>query len=211
MKWWLSGGALIFVALLMGPSVYAKIVTSGERHDAHSMDLKLMPKREVVIVFGAGILSNGEPTEYLRNRVGTAVDLYKAGRVNHLLLSGDNSTKHYSEPNAMQKLAIRLGVPARDITLDYAGFNTYDSCYRARKIFGVQRAILVTQGYHLPRALVTCNGLGVQSIGVAAKHTSRDWGVMYSARELISTDKALVQLTFKPSPTILGETEYITD
>jgi len=169
-----------------------------------------VPYRPVAIVFGAGIYKNNQPSPYLQWRVNTAVKLYKAHRVGKLLMTGDNSTKHHNEPIVMQHLAEEQGVPAKDIVLDYAGFNTYDSCYRAHAIFKVRSAILVSQGYHLPRAVLACTDLGVSSIGVAAQHPGgRDWGVMYTVREWFSTDKIVLQLIFKPHPTALGTPEPI--
>ncbi|HET9173717.1 MAG TPA: ElyC/SanA/YdcF family protein [Candidatus Saccharimonadales bacterium] len=161
-------------------------------------------------MFGAGVLPNGQPTQYLRERVQTAVNLYKAGRVKKLLMTGDNGATYYNEPRAMRALAMQLGVPEQNIVLDYAGFNTYDSCYRAHAIFKVHNAVLVSQGYHLPRALMTCNALGINSIGIAAAHTSRDYTASYIAREFLSTDKALVQIIAKPLPTVLGNVEPIS-
>jgi vancomycin permeability regulator SanA len=168
-----------------------------------------VPRRDVAMVLGAGVLPSGEPTPYLKSRIATAVDLYKTNKVKHLLVSGDNSTSHYNEPVVMKKYAVKLGVKAKDITVDYAGFNTYDSCYRALAIFGVTRMIVVTHGYHLPRAVATCNGLGIQTVGVAAKHTGRDFTLNYIAREMLSTNKALMQIVFKPQPTVLGGPDYI--
>jgi vancomycin permeability regulator SanA len=170
-----------------------------------------VPKRQVAIVFGAGVEQDGAPTPYLQWRIETAVKLYKAHRVQKILMTGDNSSKHYNEPVGMKKYAMKLGVPGKDIVLDYAGLNTYDSCYRASKIFKVTSATLVTQGYHLPRAVMTCKSFGIDTIGVDAEHDKgRTWGVMYIIREWVSTDKSLVQMTFKPSPTILGNPEPIT-
>jgi len=123
---------------------------------------------KVAIVFGAGLSKDGSASPVLRDRVETAANLYFAGKVEKLLMSGDNRFVDYNEPGAMLNYAISLGVPSEDIVLDYAGRRTYDTCYRAKHIFQIDEAILVTQRYHLPRALVTCNGLGLKSTGVAA-------------------------------------------
>ena len=106
----------------------------------------------------------------LAHRVDAAVALYQAGKVDKLLLTGDNSSPGYDEPDAMRDYAVARGVPPGAIVLDYAGLRTYDSCYRAGKVFGVRsdEAILVTQDYHLPRAMYTCDELGVRAIGFAA-------------------------------------------
>lgn len=203
--------AVIGAALLWGPTVYANLSTRSIRYDLDRTPVQSVPVRPVGIVFGAKVYSDGQPSPYLRWRVETAVQLYKAHRVNKLLMTGDNSTAHYNEPAAMGHLAESLGVPQRDIVLDDAGFNTYDSCYRARAIFNVRSAVLVSQGYHLPRAVMACNGLGVSSIGVDAEHDQgRSWGVKFIVREWLSTDKISWQLVFKPHPTMLGPTHSIT-
>ncbi len=198
-----------FIVVLLGPSVYANLSTRSVRYDLAKTPVYAVPKYDVAIVFGAGVLPNGQPTPYLRWRVEAAVQLYKGGRVKKILMSGDNSSSHHNEPVAMQKLAISLGVKPSDIVLDYAGYSTYDTCYRAHAIFEVKQAILVSQGYHLPRAILTCDDLGVQSIGVSAIHTQRDYTLSYIVREWASTDKAIVQVIFKPLPTLLGNPQPI--
>jgi SanA protein len=126
------------------------------------------PKRRVAIVFGAGLRRDGTPTPVLEDRVATAADLYFSGKVEKLLMSGDNRFVNYNEPGAMLDFALKLGVPRQDIVLDYAGRRTYDTCYRARTIFGVTDAVLVTQSFHLVRAVFTCNALGLPAEGVIA-------------------------------------------
>src|SRR3989304_2945509 len=129
-----------------------------------------VPAERVAIVFGAGLRYDGTPTAILRDRVETAVQLYQQGKVDKLLMSGDNSFVEYNEPEAMRQYALDLGIPQEDIVLDYAGRRTYDTCYRANSIFHVQSAILVTQSFHLPRALFLCNWFGVESTGVEANN-----------------------------------------
>jgi vancomycin permeability regulator SanA len=200
--------AILSLLLLLTPVCYANIYT---RHDRYA-DTAAAPKRRVAIVFGAGVEPDGTPTAYLRKRLQTAAKLYKSGTIDVLLLSGDNSTSHHNEPVAMRRYIEKLGVPAGHTVLDYAGFNTYDTCYRARAIFGVRQALLVSHAYHLPRAVMTCDELGVQSIGVAAEnagHVGRDFSVNYILREVASTDKAAVQIVLKPKPTVLGPPEPI--
>jgi SanA protein len=126
------------------------------------------PAKRVAIVFGAGLQWDGTPSPILRDRISTAVDLYFAGKVEKILMSGDNRFLDYNEPGAMLNYAVDLGVPRQDIVLDYAGRRTYDTCYRARAIFGVTDAVLVTQAFHLPRAVFTCNALGLPAQGVIA-------------------------------------------
>jgi vancomycin permeability regulator SanA len=109
----------------------------------------------------------------------------------------------------MKKWALKLGADDKDIVLDYAGYSTYDTCYRANYIFGVHEAVLVTQGYHLPRAVMTCNDLGIKSVGVAALRRGTDVEINYITREWLSTNKSTIQLIAKPKPTVLGNPEPI--
>jgi vancomycin permeability regulator SanA len=163
-----------------------------------------VPKHDVAIVFGAGVYPDGTPTPFLQSRLLAAIQLYKDGKVRVLLMSGDNRTSHYDEPTVMKKFAVAHGVPARAVVLDYAGYNTYDTCYRVHYLFGVNSAILVTHGYHLPRALLTCNSLDIKSVGVKADRANSSFSKNYLLREVLSTNKAVIQLIFKFKPGVLG-------
>jgi vancomycin permeability regulator SanA len=168
------------------------------------------PER-VAIVFGAGLRYDGTPTAVLRDRVQTAVQLYQQGKVKKLLMSGDNRFVDYNEPEAMRQYALELGVPDKDIVSDYAGRRTYDTCYRAKDIFQVDSAILVTQGFHLPRALFLCNSLGVKSIGVEANNIRfRKLSLfIWNTRELFAISQAAWDIhVSKPLP-VLGKPEPI--
>lgn len=169
------------------------------------------PSSPVAVVFGAGLMRDGSPTAVLQDRVSTAARLYKAGKVNKILMSGDNRRIDYNEPRSMQELAVSLGVPEEDIILDYAGLRTYDTCYRARDIFGLSEAILITQRFHLPRAVFTCNSLGIKAVGVIAdqrQYTTTSYGY-WKLRETLASLIALLDIwVFKPLP-ILGEKEFI--
>jgi len=161
----------------------------------------------IAIVFGAGLTRSGGPTAVLYDRVATAVELYQRGLVNKLLLSGDNRFENYNEPEAMRRTAIKLGVPNEDLVLDYAGRRTYDSCYRAREIFGVNRAILVTQAFHLERALYLCDAFGIESVGVMADRRNYAGGAQtwWLAREAIATVGAWIDVNVtRPTP-VLGD------
>lgn len=165
----------------------------------------------VAIVFGAGLRRDGSPSPVLRARVATAVELYFDGKVQTLLMSGDNRFVDYNEPGAMERFALDLGVPPEAIVLDFAGRRTYDTCYRARDIFGVQDAILVTQRFHLPRALLTCNLLSVSAVGVPADRqggVSRA-SVYWNLRELPATLVAFWELFITRPLPVLGEPQPI--
>lgn len=170
-----------------------------------------VPARRVAIVFGAGLWRDGSPTPILQDRVATAAALYFAGKVEKLLLSGDNRFANYNEPEAMRRYAVSLGVPNEALVLDYAGRRTYDTCYRAATIFGVKEAILVTQAFHLPRAIYLCNHLGVDGIGVQADQRvyRRSSMAYWTLRELLATVNALWEVhVTRPLP-VLGEPEPI--
>ncbi len=178
---------------------------------AHTFTVNNVPSDRVAIVFGAGLRYDGTPTPILQDRVDTAVQLYQKGKVSKLLMSGDNSFVDYNEPEAMRQYALSLGVPDEDITLDYAGRRTYDTCYRARYIFQVQSAILVTQSFHLPRAMFLCDSLGVTSTGVQANNIyfRKISRLIWNTRELFATTQAVWDVyAAKPLP-ILGEPEPI--
>jgi len=161
----------------------------------------------VAIVFGAGLTPSGEPTAALYDRVATAVDLYQRGLVKKLLLTGDNRVVDYNEPAAMRRTAIKLGVPDEDLVLDYAGRRTYDSCYRAREIFGVQRAILVTQAFHLERALYLCDAFGIDSVGVMADRRNYSGGAQtaWLMRETFATLGAWIDVNITHPTPVLGD------
>ncbi len=185
-------------------------VYSAERAKNLIYTVDTAPDYPVAIVFGAWADPTGKPSAVLADRVKTAANLYQAGKVKVLLLTGDNHTNSYNEPEAMRQYALSLGVPDSALVLDYAGFRTYDSCYRARDIFKVNKAILVTQAFHLDRALLTCNSLGIESIGVAAdtfrpEGYSRSMLIVSEVRELPSTTFALLDLMLGRRPTFLGE------
>ncbi|MEJ5314354.1 MULTISPECIES: vancomycin high temperature exclusion protein [Anaerolinea] len=176
-----------------------------------TVSLAEAPAMPVAIVFGAGLSRDGTPSPVLRDRVETAANLYFQGKVKKLLMSGDNRFIDYNEPGAMRQYALDLGVPSEDIVLDYAGRRTYDTCYRAKAIFGVTEAILVTQPFHLPRALYLCNQLGVKAIGVPAdnRYYLRRSQLWWNLRETLATAVALWEVWVSHPVPVLGPYEPI--
>ncbi|HEY2980657.1 MAG TPA: ElyC/SanA/YdcF family protein [Anaerolineales bacterium] len=173
--------------------------------------IQSVPAGRVAIVFGAGLRHDGTATAILRDRVMTAAQLYFEGKVVKLLMSGDNSTVEYNEPVAMQDYALSLGVPRDAIVLDYAGRRTYDTCYRAKTIFKLDNAILVTQDFHLPRALFLCNALGLEAMGVESNNLYylKRSRLIWNTRELFATFSAFMDLYINRPVPILGEPEPI--
>ena len=178
---------------------------------SRTVQVENSPAWRVAIVFGAGLSWDGGPSPVLRDRIATAADLYFAGKVEKILMSGDNRFIDYNEPGAMREYALSLGVPDSAIALDYAGRRTYDTCYRAKDIFILKQALLVTQSFHLPRAIYTCNQLGLPALGVPADR--RDYlnrsRAYWNLREIPATLIALWEIHFsKPLP-VLGKPEPI--
>ncbi|RLC99171.1 MAG: hypothetical protein DRI46_09940 [Chloroflexi bacterium] len=168
-----------------------------------------VPPARAAIVFGAGLTASGAPTTVLKDRVTIAVQLYQAGKIEKILMSGDNRFLNYNEPGAMKSFALELGLPEEAIVLDYAGRRTYDTCYRAGEIFQLDQAILVTQKFHLSRALYTCNALGLESVGVEADlRPYRDEG-FWNIREIPASLIAFIQVHLTRPEPVLGEKEPI--
>ena len=171
--------------------------------------LDTVPSKKAAVVFGAGLWRDGSPTPILRDRVRTAADLYFSGKVEKLLMSGDNHVVEYNEPLAMKELALSFGVPAEAIVLDYAGRRTYDTCLRALSVFGLDDVILVTQSFHLPRAIYICTHLGLRSVGVKADlQVYRKSSIfVWKIRELFATLKAIWDVNLGHPEPILGDYE----
>jgi len=203
---------LIFILLILIGVLLAapRLIAEWQARD-RLYSIEQVPPQAVAIVFGAGLWRDGSPSPVLRDRVQTAAQLYFAGKVQKLLLSGDNRFVYYNEPEAMRQYALRLNVPDEALVLDYAGRRTYDTCYRAREIFGVRQAILVTQQFHLPRALYICNNLQIEAVGVPADlQTYHPLALLrWQLRELPATLMTLWEVhVTRPQP-VLGQPEPI--
>ncbi len=208
-KWhgWVGG----FLILLMpfGAVIGVRAYSAWAARD-RIFTLQTVPERPVAIIFGAQVYSSGRPSAMLADRVKMGAELYHAGKVRFLLLTGDNGSASYNEPEAMRQYALTLGVPDDALVLDDAGFRTYDSCYRARDVFQVSEAVLVTQAFHLDRALLTCIGLGIDAVGVSAD-VMRPTGyarrslLVSELREFPSTVLSVLDLLRGKQPFYLGE------
>jgi SanA protein len=198
---------LLVLVVAFGLRVWVNAVY-GPRTYTHPADV---PPRQVAIVFGAAV-RGGRPTPVLADRVEAAVELYRAGRVQKLIMTGDNRFVDYNEPAAMIAYARELGVPEEDLVADYAGRRTYDSCYRARDIFGVKQAVLVTQGFHLNRALFICDRLGLEVVGYAAdRRVYPDSQWVWRLREVPALALAWWDTTIRKPVPVLGEPIPILD
>jgi vancomycin permeability regulator SanA len=165
------------------------------------------PRTEVAMVFGAGLWGDGKPSPYLAHRLDAAAKLYRAGRIEVVLVTGDNSRKDYDEPDAMRTYLTGHGVPDARIVSDYAGFDTWDSCVRAKKIFGVDRAVLISQGFHIRRAVALCQAAGVRSYGVGVQDKHDVTWYYGGTREIFAAGKAALDAVLHPDPRFLGPKE----
>lgn len=184
------GAAFLFLvaSLFVGWRYRARIVPASEA-----------PSSEVALVFGAGLAPGQAPSPLLAERVDAAIALYRAGRVRRLLMSGDNSDRFHDETYAMRRYALQQGVPEADVLGDDLGLSTFDSVVRAQRVFGVERVLLVTQRFHLPRALFIANSIGLEAYGVAADE-GREPVSSYGVREFLSRPLALAMVLLDPDP-----------
>lgn len=187
-------------------NVYMMATTTFDITDSYSEEVDLKP--ECIMVMGAGVEADGSPSAALKARLDTGIGLYQQGVAPKLLLSGDNGRVEYDEVSAMKAYVLEKGVPEEDIFLDHAGFNTYDSVYRADYIFCVSRMIVVSQKDHLYRVLYGCKKMGIDALGVAAQghesYSSYYSDSKYNYREMLARAKDLVKWIIKPEPKYLG-------
>lgn len=160
---------------------------------------------DCIIVFGCQVRNDGTPSHMLEDRLKRGVALYEAGAAPKLLMSGDHGTKGYDEVNTMKGYAIEAGIPTEDIFMDHAGFSTYETVYRAKEIFGAEKIILVTQEYHLYRAMYIAEAMGLEVYGVAADYRSYSGQLSRDIREVLARVKDFGMTIFWPEPTYLGE------
>ena len=194
-------------AAALGALAASSVVVAADRlvsSGARIVDLEAAPEAPVAIVPGAGIGPEGDLSSILEDRVETACELYRSGKVKKLLLSGDHGREGHDEPLAMALRAERGGVPPRDLFLDHAGFDTHATVYRARAVFGVERALVVSQEYHLARALYYARRLGIEAVGVRAERRVYERRVLYALREVPARVKAFVVTGLGLEPRFLG-------
>lgn len=164
---------------------------------------------ECILILGAGIWQNN-PSPMLEDRLNEGISLYEKGASKKIIMSGDHTKTDYDEVNVMKKYAMEKGVNSEDIFMDHAGISTYDSIYRAKEIFKLKKIIIVTQEYHLYRALYIAQSLGIEAYGVKSNPREYAGQKMRDLREVLARDKDFVMSIFKPKSKILGDTISIT-
>lgn len=193
---------LFGAVLVVGSNAYTILST---RDDVHTVEDLAGAQADAVVVLGASVYADGTPSDILADRLEVAVDLYEAGAARAIIVSGDNRESHYNESDAMKQYCVDLGVPAEAVYVDHAGYDTYTSMYRARSAFYADNIIVVTQAYHLYRALATAQGLGMQAEGVPADKGAYDNQLQYSVREVAARTKDFVQTLFRVVPDCAAE------
>ena len=204
---------LVVLGVIVGIGVIAanahiKSVTKG--FIIPESELKNLEGIDCILVLGCGVWDDGTPTDMLADRITVGIRAYETGVSDRLLMSGDHSRKDYDEVNTMKAIAVENGIPADNVFCDHAGFSTYESMYRASDIFGADKIVIVTQSYHLPRAIYDAQKLGIEAYGISADERTY-MGQMYrDARELLARAKDFVWCIIQPEPTFRGEKIPIT-
>ncbi len=160
---------------------------------------------DCVVVLGCFVHSDGSPSDMLADRLRQSVALYDLGVAPKLLLSGDHGTEGYDEVDAMKQYVVDAGVPSVDAFMDHAGFSTYETIYRAKAVFGADKILIVTQQYHLYRALYTANALGIEAYGVASDYREYGGQTARDLREVLARVKDFFMAIFQPEPTYVGK------
>ncbi|GAB6275417.1 MAG: ElyC/SanA/YdcF family protein [Peptococcaceae bacterium] len=199
--------AFVFIIVLTIFLINLYVFVLGKKYTVAPKSLR---DTQVAIVLGAYVSLDGQLCDMLKDRVNTAVELYRENKVQKLLLTGDHGFHSYDEVNHMRRYAESQGVPTEDIFLDHAGFNTYDSIYRAKNIFQVESAVVVTQDFHLPRALYIARSLGLKAVGVAADKYRYIGVEQYYLREIPARVKDFFCILAGIGPRFLGEAIPIT-
>jgi SanA protein len=169
-----------------------------------------LPNKQTALILGARIYDDGSMSDILLDRVQTAIELYKKGKIKKILISGDHGRKNYDEVNAVKNYLLDENIPSKDIFLDHAGFDTYDSIYRAKKIFKVNSLIIITQKFHLPRALYIAQGLNIDAVGMIADKHIYLGARKSELREIPARFKAYLNIILHAQPKFLGDTIPIT-
>lgn len=193
----LAGAAVLFIDVWVRVSTEDRMLTVEQAAE--------VPDADCIIVLGCGVRPDGSPSDMLADRITRGVDLYERGAAPKLLMSGDHGRTDYNEVGKMKEVAIAAGVPSSDVFMDHAGFSTYETMARARDVFGARRVIVVSQGYHLPRALYLAESLGLEAYGVSADLRPYAGQNVRDVREVLARAKDFFSAIVQPPPTFLGD------
>lgn len=185
-------------------SIDAYVLYSAKDAMISSEEAANLKDTDCIIVLGCQVKPDGTPSHMLRDRLERSIELYNLGAAPKLLMSGDHGQKEYDEVNTMKNYAVAKGIPSSDVFMDHAGFSTYETMYRAKEIFGVKKAVIVTQKYHLYRALYIAERLGIEAYGVPADYRTYSGQVKRDIREILARCKDFATTIFLPEPTYGG-------
>jgi len=209
-KWLLWAGAAVLLLGLLGGltllAVDAYVVSSTKNRILTEAEAADLSDVDCIIVLGCKVWEDGTPSHMLEDRLRRGVALYNLGAAPKLLMSGDHGTAEYDEVDAMKSYAVDAGVPSENVFMDHAGFSTYETVYRAKEIFCAKKVIIVTQEYHLYRALYIAEAMGLEAYGVGADYRSYYGQLARDVREILARVKDVATCMFLPEPTYLGET-----
>ena len=194
---------IIIAIVVLGINLYVRISTN--KQIIKENDYTQLSDVDCIIILGAGIWGD-KPSPMLEDRLLEGIKLYQNSVSDKIIMSGDHGRKEYDEVNIMKNYAIEKGIPSENIFMDHAGFSTYESIYRAKDIFEAKKVVIVTQEYHLYRALYIANQLGLEAYGVGADPRQYVGATFREIREILARDKDFIKCIFKPEPTYLGDT-----
>lgn len=199
---------IALMLIILGINLYVK--SSTKNQIIENNDYSNLKDIDCIVVLGAGIWGD-KPSPMLEDRLLQAIDLYQNNVSSKIIMSGDHGKQDYDEVNTMKNFAIDKGVPSESIFMDHAGFSSYESIYRAKEIFGAKKIVIVTQKYHLYRALYIANQLGIEAYGVGADPRQYVGATYRELREILARNKDFIKCIFKPEPTYLGDTILLVE
>ena len=197
----------MIVGVVLAVDTYIRVSTSSRIVDGG--DYSRLSKVDCILVLGAGVWGD-KPSPILEDRLLESISAYESGVADKIIMTGDHGRKDYDEVNIMKEFVVSRGIPSDNVFMDHAGFSTYESMYRAKEIFGVKKVVIVTQKYHLHRALYIAKQLGMDAYGVSADPRKYAGQLQREVREVLARNKDFVMCIFKPKPTYLGKAIFVS-
>lgn len=195
---------IVLISIIITIIINCYIINTSKKRILKEEDYSKLNNIDCILILGAGIWGD-KPSPMLQDRLDEGIKLYKKGLSSKIIMSGDHGKEEYDEVNVMKSYAIEKGVPSKDIFMDHAGFSTYESVYRSKEVFEVKKMIIVTQKYHLYRALYIADRLGINAYGVNSNPKKYSGQIFREVREILARNKDFIYTIIKPKPTYLGE------
>lgn len=195
---------IVLISIIISIIINCYIINTSKKRILKEEDYSKLNNIDCILILGAGIWGD-KPSPMLQDRLDEGIKLYKKGLSSKIIMSGDHGKEEYDEVNVMKSYAIEKGVPSKDIFMDHAGFSTYESVYRSKEVFEVKKMIIVTQKYHLYRALYIADRLGINAYGVNSNPKKYSGQIFREVREILARNKDFIYTIIKPKPTYLGE------